>query len=320
MSIEHEHQSMTSCEICGEEFSQKSKYRNGRTCSDECAKELRAKAMRRAYARGGSWVTATCVTPGCGAEFVHRRCRPQKYCTKACYNRMVSESAQRERICARPGCEVVMTNYGRQEQQFCSVDCRNKYTATQRTINFPQCKVCGVSTESYNRIYCEEHRPKAGRPASPRKTATCQNPRCGEEFSRPGTWPGQMMFCSLKCSNEQHSRKRAQHYKHGEVNVNGSYELRFLACLARLNIPWEPFPDDQPFVHDGHTYTPDFVVEGMVIEVKGGERPGHPQIAMRAAWDRPEPLVLVDREKLGQLERIFNREQFLASLTELVVL
>lgn len=292
----------STCAICENAFKQTKKY-HVQTCSEDCAKRWRAQRMAASYAANGSWVTAHCANPDCQAEFRHRRSKPQRYCTKACYNRMVSESAQRERVCARPGCDKLMTNYARQEQQFCSVSCRNKFTASQREVNYPECKVCGISTGSYNRIYCDEHRPsRPGRKPMPRKTAICQNPECGEEFSRPGTWPGQMMFCSLQCSNAQHSRKRAQHYRFGEVNLNSSYELRFIACMARFGVKWEPWPNDRPFVHDGHEYRPDFLVNGCAVEVKGWEPEDHPQRAMRAAWNLPEPLVVIDEAKLKSLE------------------
>jgi hypothetical protein len=303
---------MSVCENCGNEFEQKNKYRTNKTCSTECRYALSAKSGT-GQLRGRR---ETRICPRCGTSFECTVAKPKTYCTWDCMMEARTEDSRASSTCEQCGKEF--THFKRQDQRTCSPACRNKLTAAQREINYPECRECGVSTGSYNRIYCDEHRPnRPGRKPMPRKVAICQ--QCNEEFSRPGTWPGQMMFCSLRCSNEQHSRKRAQHYRHGEVNLNGSYELRFTACLARLMVDWAPWPDDRPFIHDGHGYRPDFLVNGLAIEVKGGEPANHPQRAMRAAWDLPERLVLVDREQLGSLERIFNRNEFLVALDEIGV-
>lgn len=130
-----------------------------------------------------------------------------------------------------------------------------------------------------------------------------------------------MLYCSLECSKQEPSYRRIKRYSFGNLNAEGGYELRFLACLQRLNIDWEPWPDADPVRYttaDGkeRTYTPDFLVEGMAIEVKGLDDPNGNQFFARANWTRDEPLVLVDREKLAQLERIFNRETWMSELTK----
>jgi hypothetical protein len=134
-------------------------------------------------------------------------------------------------------------------------------------------------------------------------------------FERPHFYPNKKMFCSISCSNQQHSRKRAQHYRFGGVTLNGSYELRFVACLERLAIEWKPWPDDRPFIRDGHEYRPDFLVAGHAVEVKGWDRPNSSQPEMRVAWDFPEPLIVVDRELLERLERILSQETWITALT-----
>jgi predicted nucleic acid-binding Zn ribbon protein len=177
----------------------------------------------------------------------------------------------------------------------------------------PTCP-CGKPAENIRSKYCgEEHRKKWGiKPPVAMITHTCQ--ACGNDFERPHFYPGKKMFCSLKCSNIQHSRKRAQHYRFGKVVLNGSYELRFIACMLRFNIDWAPWPDDRPFVRDGHEYRPDFLVNGRAIEVKGWEPEDHPQRAMRAAWDLSEPLVVIDEDALKLLEVGCNAHDILTPL------
>lgn len=305
---------MTKCETCDAEFEQPNKYRTVRTCSSECGKKLRAKNMKAAYAAKGTWTTETC--PVCGGEFQHRHTKTQKTCSVECRGKLAAQEARVASTCSV--CGKGFDHYARQDRNTCSIKCAA--IARSGGKNYPECRVCGVSTGSYNRIYCSEHRPsRPGRKPLPRKTAICKT--CAQEFSRPGTWAGKMLYCSLECSKQEPSYRRIKRYSFGNLNAEGGYELRFLACLQRLNIDWEPWPDADPVRYttaDGkeRTYTPDFLVEGMAIEVKGLDDPNGNQFFARANWTRDEPLVLVDREKLAQLERIFNRETWMSELTK----
>lgn len=199
----------------------------------------------------------------------------------------------------------------RPDQVFCKKKC-----VRHGGKNYPICP-CGVQTDSYMKKYCcTEHRIKWGGKKAPVRMISyvCQNPACGRDFERPHYYPNKKMFCSIKCSNAQHSRKRARHYRFGNLNLNSSYELRFVACLERLQIDWEPWPDDRFFSYESHEYRPDFLVAGIAIETKGWDHPDSLQPAARAAWDLPESLVVIDRAKLNGLERIFNRDRFLEAL------
>lgn len=144
----------------------------------------------------------------------------------------------------------------------------------------------------------------------------CQ--QCGETFERPWNYPSKTMFCSLKCSNLQHSRKRQQHFRFGDLTLNSGFELRFVACLERLRIEWEPWPNSDPQAYevDGrrHTYTPDFRLPGLAVEVKGWDHPDSTQPIGREAWDKPECLVVVDHSLLNRLEHTFRADEFLAQL------
>lgn len=191
----------------------------------------------------------------------------------------------------------------RPDQVFCQKSC-----VRHGGRQWPICP-CGTQTDSYMKKYCcTEHRVKWGGKKPPVRMVShvCQNPACGRTFERPHFYPNKKMFCSIKCSNACHSRKRAQHYRFGEVNLNSGYELRFIACMLRFETEWEPWPDDRPFERDGHEYRPDFLVNGHAIEVKGWDHPDSPQPAMRAAWDLPEPLVVIDLAKLKLLEQGLN--------------
>lgn len=300
---------------CGKEFEQKSKYREAKTCSKECRYAVSAATTKSS---SGRWETKTCP---CGVEFQSAKAKPQTYHDWDCMMKHRQEDSRASRTCENPECGKEFTYFKRQDQRTCSPACRNKVTAMQRENNYPECRTCGVSTGSYNRIYCDEHRPnRPGRKPLPRKTAVCQNPDCGQEFSKPGTWPGAMMFCSLDCSNKAPSYRRIKRYSFGNLNAEGGYELRFLACLQRLNIEWEPWPDDAPIRYttpDGkaRTYTPDFRVEDLVVEVKGQDELNENQAYARSHWSLPEPLIIVDRERLGRLEKMFNRQQFLDALS-----
>lgn len=199
----------------------------------------------------------------------------------------------------------------RPEQVYCSKKCiRGKGRAH---LVCP----CGVNTGSYQKKYCcDEHRERWGKKKAPVRMVThiCQN--CDKPFERPWNYPNKKMFCSIKCSNQQHSRYRARHYEFGQFHLTSSYELRFVACLERLDIPWKPWPDDRPFEYGGHEYRPDFLVDGMAVETKGWDHPNSTQPEIRAAWNMSEPLVMVDREMLGRLEHIFGQNKFLDALRE----
>ena len=211
-----------------------------------------------------------------------------------------------ERRCANPNCDNVFAAHNAQ-QKYCSREC-----IQGKGRNHLVCP-CGTSTGSYQKKYCcPDHHDKYKRVKAPVKIISyvCQNPKCGKDFERPHFYPNKKMFCSTACSNQEHSRKRQQHFKFGGVNLNSGFELRFVACMERLKIDWSPWPDDRPFDYevDGkpHTYTPDFLVEGKAIEVKGWDHPNSYQPLAREIWDETEPLVLVNRERLNELEHIFN--------------
>ncbi|QWT30380.1 HNH endonuclease [Mycobacterium phage I3] len=284
---------MKSCEIC-----EKPHERAARTCSTECGKKLRAQAMKKSYAESGSWVTATCARLECGQEFQHRRSKPQRFCSKTCYNQMAHEAAVVSRTCGE--CGKPMTAFKRQDQQFCSTVCRNRNTAAKRTKNYPTCQICGVSTGSYNRIFCDDHRPKPGRAAQPRKVAVCLG--CGEEFSRPAHWQGKLKYCSNACSHRQVKKVRDKFIAdlpEGAVVFHSGWEIRFWAACLRFDIPIRSYDGPDIKTSEG-VYRPDFIIgkpgEERVVDVKGWLRP-ESEVKCREAG-----VHLVTKQELLRLE------------------
>lgn len=271
----------TPCEYCNKTFQQKSKYPSKwtKTCSVECRRLLAAKSTRES---SGRYETATCI--GCGNEYQNAVKKPKKYCTWDCMMDYRAREARDSRTCQV--CGTTFTFFKRQDQRTCSAACRNKLTGSLRENHYPECTECGSSTGSYNRIYCDEHRPgRPGRKPTPRKTATCLG--CGEEFSRPGTWPGKMNYCSNKCSHSQQKKVRDKfvlNLNEHAVVFHSGWEIRFWAACLRFDIPIRSYdgPDIQT---PAGTYRPDFIInDDTVVEVKG--------------WLRPESAVKIDSAAL----------------------
>jgi predicted nuclease of restriction endonuclease-like RecB superfamily len=103
---------------------------------------------------------------------------------------------------------------------------------------------------------------------------------CGEEFSRPGTWPGQMHYCSNKCSHAQQKKTRDKYVlnlsEHAVVFHSG-WEIRFYAACLRFDIPIRSY--DGPDIQTSQgVYRPDFIItttdgKERIMEVKGWLRP-----------------------------------------------
>lgn len=257
---------MFKCEVCGEEFKPKNKYNPSKTCSKECRYSLSAKSNRKT--QRGDWAETKCHNPSCKVEFHFRLSRPRKYCSHECYQSHRRATLLRERTC--PECGEESTNYSRQEQIYCSASCRAKANGRNRTKNYPKCLVCGESTESYNRTYCDEHRPTPGPKPAPRKEAVCLC--CGEGFSRPGSYPGKMKYCSNECSHRQTKSIRDKYIAslpEGAVVFHSGWEIRFWAACLRYDIPIRSY--DGPVVETSvGNYRPDFIINNSdVIEVKG---------------------------------------------------
>ena len=163
----------------------------------------------------------------------------------------------------------------------------------------------------YKRVYGEDYEVLTTEELNghgPVKSALCQN--CGREFVRPTFSSSKMMFCSLTCSNSKPSYIRIKRYNFGDLELEGSYELRFIACCERFKIDWKMW-DKQDFFtwidSNGrtHEYRPDFVIQlngqSVVIEVKGYTE-SYQQEAHKQ-WSRSEELLIVDQHVLEHFEQ-----------------
>ena len=284
---------MSVCQNCGKEFQPRSKYYPAKACSKECRYALSAK-NGTGKLRGRREER---VCPRCDKQFICRVAKPQTYCSWDC---MMAERVEESR--AKRTCEVCgkeFTHFKRQDQRTCSPACRNKLTGSRREVNYPRCPECGVSTGSYNRKYCDEHRPnRPGIKPLPRKTAICVG--CGEEFSRPGSYPGKMKYCSNKCSHHEVKSVRDKFVlglNEKAVVFHSMWEVRFVAACERFDIPWRRYDGPDIETSEG-TYRPDFIIwDDTVVDVKGWLRP-ESEAKCREAGVR-----LVTREDLLEFER-----------------
>lgn len=291
---------VTKCEVCGESVEQTNKYRTKKTCSAECRYRLSSKSTRDS---SGRWETKACIR--CGSEFQNAKSKPKKYCTWDCMMEARRSDSRASRTCSVCGNEF--TYFKRQDQRTCSPACRNKLTASRREVNFPECRVCGVSTGSYNRIYCDEHRPsRPGRKPMPRKVAVCL--ACGEEFSRPGSWPGKMIYCSNACSHRETKSVRDKfvaNLNEKAVVFHSGYELRFWALCQRFDLPVRRYDGPDIKTPEG-VYRPDFIVltslGEVIVEVKGYLRP-ESAVKVRSAREQGHKIVMVSKERLIELEQ-----------------
>lgn len=283
---------MSVCAICSEEFTLKQGSR-AKTCSPDCREKYRVQRTIEASAKEGAWVTKNCVV--CGQEFTRRKGKVGVVCSTKCRAEKQKKDGKEDRTCTQ--CGKIFTNYHRQEQNTCSVKCAAQ--ARSKGRNYPPCETCGQPTGSYYRAFCDEHLgTRKGRKPAERKTATCMG--CGEEFSRPGYWPGKMHYCSNKCSHSQQKKVRDKfvlNLNDQAVVFHSGWEIRFWAACLRFDIPIRSYdgPDLQTPVG---IYRPDFIInDDTIVEVKGHLRP---ESAVKVS---SADVLVIDKEALLTFER-----------------
>lgn len=291
----------STCVICSNEFTPK-KGSKAKTCSPICREKYRVQRTVEVSVREDAWVTKACAV--CGKEFTRRKDKVGVVCSVECRGVKQTKEAQTASTCTV--CGKKFTHYARQERGTCSVKC----AARTRDINFPKCRVCGVSTGSYNRIYCGEHRPsRPGRKPLPRKVATCLG--CGEEFSRPAGYPGKMHYCSNKCSHSQQKKVRDKYaliMNDHAVVFHSGWEIRFWAACLRFDIPIRSYDGNDIETSEG-VYRPDFIIwDDTVVDVKGWLRP-ESEVKCREAG-----VHLITKADLLTLEQCSNGDQPLSFL------
>lgn len=264
----------STCVICSKSFTLK-KGSSAKTCSPVCRERYRVQRTVEASTKDGAWVTRECAV--CGKEFTRRKGKVGVVCSVECRTEKQRRDDKEDRTCTV--CSNVFNNYHRQSQNTCSVSCAAKARSNGR--NYPSCEVCGEPTGGYDRAFCPTHRrSRSGRKPMPRLTAICVG--CGEEFSRPGHWKGQMKYCSNKCSHHEVKSVRDKfvlNLNDKAIVFHSGWEIRFVAVCMRLKIDWRRY-DGPDFETSVGTYRPDFIIgpDDLIIEVKGWEaRPGTPE-------------------------------------------
>jgi hypothetical protein len=256
----HESQ-VDTCPVCQKEFEQPYNYKR-KTCSRACGQALVKDQKRKGV---------TCLQ--CGKRYTVRPSEKSNlsYCSRECYGKSKTKQASVERECFY--CGEKFNSFKSSGQRFCSQKCG----AQARRIELHFCPCGNNSVKNRQSKYCsDECRNKYG------KTKTGQPPvvkiclGCNEEFSRPWYYSGKMLYCSNECAKREQKKgwsKRAVELDDGSLLILRSlYELRFIACCERFDIPWRSY--DGPSIETPvGNYRPDFIVnindEEYIIEVKG---------------------------------------------------
>lgn len=203
------------------------------------------------------------------------------------------EYARAPRRCRRCGDPI---QWRHRENVFCGHSCAASTTNAARTR----------SQESRNKTRVTlKGRRCDGRPVIPRETRRCK--MCGEPFESKVSVSKR--YCSQPCRNRAPERRRAGggerlksswskkgHYK--GIFCGSTWELAYLAhCL-------DNGADIQrcrrSFYYDGqHRYTPDFVVNGKFVEIKGYVADEDLLLAkLNAVRDAGEQIELVRRSEM----------------------
>lgn len=144
---------------------------------------------------------------------------------------------------------------------FCSRSCANS-----RVISDSSKKLISTALSNKNRITIETTKKQR----VPRIIAMCAS--CSGEFEK--TEKSNQKYCSVKCSSANHggyrngSGKAKTGYYKG-IYCGSTYELVWVIFQMDNNIPFSRFPGTLEF--EGRKYIPDFIQDGVIIEIKGYE-------------------------------------------------
>ncbi len=173
----------------------------------------------------------------CGAEFIFKGPQNAKYCENCRTSKSYRKTFDKSHSQICPCGNLT----GKKNQQYCSTECRHLYG------NYPK--------------------PKT-------KSAICIG--CGEEFTKPASYPSKMKYCSNKCSH--HEVKSVRDKFVAELNdktivFHSMWEMRFAAACERYNIPWRRY-DGPDIITPLGNHRPDFIINIIkdredIIEIKG---------------------------------------------------
>lgn len=156
--------------------------------------------------------------------------------------------------------------------------------------------------------YCSSPcRKKFGRykKANPPRVAICLG--CGEEFTRPYSYPSKMKYCSNECAKREQKKawgKVGVKTHDGVLILRSMYELRFVAVCERRGWDWRNYDGEAIQTSDG-SYRPDFIIDRgngeEIVEVKGYYE-GDVPWKVKEAQDQGYKVWLVDQAVLKELE------------------
>lgn len=244
--------------------------------------------------------------------------------------------------CINPTCVVIFQPTTQNKSQiYCSRSCKTQVVLGRRKRKPHSEKTKSLISKNRtgiipNRKYKPnlKHMQKIGRISAqkrikPRPILNCERIGCNQTFQlkRPSD---KTRFCSRTCSqktvtkigelNKGKSTKggRCKWYGYnspvaGQVNVQGTWELRFVHCLDEMGKIWRTNHNQDRFVYldlnkNQHTYSPDFWSDGVYYDVKGyiDKNTKHKLDEVRK---QNIPLEIIDWNKLKTLEReLFGKE------------
>lgn len=300
-------QAMT-CERCGKPFEVPLHQveKGWRYCSWACRKNV---------------VTLSCDT--CGEAFERQAAEVQRqrergstgaYCSHACYNTN-RKDPKYTYACEQCGASVTIPMSTKLQhesrgsaQRFCSQKCRSAYGHVEKP-----CEQCGalftVPRNRQGQPYCSVACRTAAR--TERIEIPCEVCGTVSVYTPARVERQKHFFCSHKCMGVAvGSWAITTGYRHGVRPdiahfVRSSWEANIARFLRFMHMEYEYEPAG--FTLPSGRYTPDFLVDGMYIEVKGQMREDAKRKIDEFRAEHPDKvLVVIDPPMYRQIEREFR--------------
>jgi len=172
--------------------------------------------------------------------------------------------------CVNCGIEFIFS--GPQNAKYCEHCRTSKIYRKTFDEDHSQICPCGNKTGKKNKGYCSvKCRHTYGKyPELKTKSAVCVG--CGEEFTKPASYPSAMKYCSNKCSHHEVKSVRDKFILElGDKAIvfHSMWELRFAAACDKHNIPWRRY-DGPDIITPLGNHRPDFIThDENIVEIKG---------------------------------------------------
>lgn len=256
------------------------------TAEEQAVINAKISANRKGKGTGSRSPEITTICPVCGKSFQQKKNLSTKktYCSRQCANGIetLKVSPARQRYEADPKlctCGLTIPFEYRNQRQYCSPECRMQYGAPTKVadpanhVTF-NCETCGVEVTRYKKY--------------------------GNGASR---------FCSNECSAHSYNAK----VRVDDIVLDSGYEALVWGLAKLHKLPIERF-DRSDCIHfgDGKTYGPDFIINGVPVEVKGYEDEDDRE--RYAAWEATgQSLVVLHKDDLLRL--LGSQADFLSTLS-----